>query len=380
MSTTIFSLERRNWRQARGLWLSLPGSDRVATFHDRAEADAEAREREWSIRRRLNPFQCGGPLLHYQTSFDAARLFDWCLDAGLDPPGLTNDSRIWADWWAVHRDDMTLAQRASVWEALDRVRFFQVRECERGMACHLVATQEYAHDAADDWGLWRYVGCVPYMLMRRSADADSLCHQLFLDNLARHGGYVGEAPPPDAWQIQDSDPFEDAIRYSEQWRQSHAERRPLDLIAKKPLHAGQLIYVVLRRPWVYEEPDSHFWRWSLTRGKSCGRPIAAFDTLAAADELQAQLESEARQTSSLFRFGPPHEWGTLHPSDLFGVLTEISRIDFTSMWTDYFAPDHNWCRWWDSVVPTLRQEEIELVWSLYDRLRFYEIVEVEYRE
>jgi hypothetical protein len=306
------------------------------------------------------------------------------MDAGLDPPGVTNDSRVWADWWSVHRDEMTLAQRATVWEALDRVRFFEVRESERGMPCHLVATQEYAYewDAGEHFSRYTYVGCVPYMLMRRTADADALCHQLFLDNLARYGGYVGDVPRHENWVIPDPDPFDPVENSS--WQEQHAEHRPLELMARKSLHAGQMIFVVLRRHWIYEDSerysDIHFWRWSLTQAKSCGRPIAAFDTLAAADELQARLEAEARETPSLFRFGPPHEWGTLHPSELFGVLTGMSRIDFTSMWTDYFASDHNWCRWWDSAVPTLRHEQIDLVWNLYDRLRFYEVVEVEYRE
>jgi hypothetical protein len=129
-----------------------------------------------------------------------------------------------------------------------------------------------------------------------------------------------------------------------------------------------------------EEAEEHFWRWSLMHAKSCGRPIAAFNTLAAADECQARLEAEARRTASLFRFGPPHEWGTLHATAIWGMLSEMAPIDFTSLWQDYKAPDRLWCRWWDDVVPTLTPEQIETVWSLYDRLKFYEIVAVEYRE
>jgi hypothetical protein len=109
--------------------------------------------------------------------------------------------------------------------------------------------------------------------------------------------------------------------------------------------------------------------------------VAAFDTLAAADACQARLEAEARQTPSSFRFGPPHEWSDLLDSSaIWGMLSEMAPITFTSMWSDYKASDRNWCHWWDDVLPSLSAEQIQTAWSLYDRLKFYEIVPVEYRD
>lgn len=381
MAETIYSLERRNWRQARGLWLSLPGSDRVGTFHDRGEADAEAREREWSVRRRVNPFKCGGPLLHYQTTFDAARLFDWCMDASLDPPGQTNDSRIWADWWAVNHEEMTLAQRASVWEALDRVRFFHVRECERGIPCHLVATQYAAYDRMTR--NWAIVGCAPTFLSPNPNTADSLCRQIFLDHLASTGSYVGDTLPPPSWEAQVVDPFDESSESRDAFATyefPETRRFPIELFSQRPIRPGQTAYVVLRRHWLGELGEDGSWRLALADSKSCGWPIAVFDTLTAADACQAKLEADARRWPFPFRFGTPHEWSNLQTNQLWGMLVKLGKIDFASVWTDFTAPDFLWCRWWDSVVPTLRQEEIDLVWSLYDRLRFYEITEAEYRE
>ncbi len=358
-----------------------------ARFIDRAEADARCRELEWELRRKINPFTCGGPFLHYQTGFDAARLFDWCLDAGLEPPGVTSDSRIWADWWSTHRDHITDAQRATVWEALDHVRFYRVTESDASATCQLVATQHLEEDprGVGHYGYYRYVGCTPYMLARRSETADDLCHQLFVDHLARQGTYMNEVSTPTSWERQDADPFADDEEEANRgwWHyelEFDVERRGLELFGGQAIYPGQEVFVFLRRHWRLELYDPGFWRWSLTHAKSCGRPIAAFATLAAADECRTKLETEARRTPALFRFGPPHEWSTVHPTAIYGMLSEIAPIDFTSLWEDYKASDAMWCRWWDEYAPTMTQGQLETVWSLYDNLKFYEVVAVEYRE
>lgn len=382
MPNTHYILERLNWRRARGLWLNLPGTDRLRSFVDRSDADALCREREWEVRRKVNPFGCGGPFLHYQTAFDAARLFDWCLDAGLDPPGVTHDSRVWADWWATHHEKMTDAQRATVWEALDRVRFFRVVESELGTQCQLVAMQHYQSDLLDPYH-WepRYVGCTPYLLARDAPTADRLCEELFINLLARAGAYVGAVEMPANWQLSESDSF-DASEHEvpDLPEETAVERRPLELHADRPVQASQEVYIVQRRQWILEMQYAGFWRWSPTRTKSCGRPVAAFNTLAAADECMAKLEAEARRTPALFRFGPPHEWSTIHPTAIYGMLSEIAPVNFTSLWNDYQATDPLWCRWWDEFASKMTPEQIETVWSLYDKLKFYEVVAVEYRE
>jgi hypothetical protein len=389
MPDTHYILERLNWRRASGIWLNLPGTDRLRSFADRADADALCREREWEVRRKINPFGCGGPFLHYQTAFDAARLFDWCLDAGLDPPGVTNDSRIWADWWATHHEKMTDAQRATVWEALDRVRFFRVMESEETETRHLVAAQHFEEDPIGPrhYGHYEYVGCTPEILAQRASLADGLSHQLFIDALARVGSYVGTIAPPISWGPPEVDPFADEDR-DRDWRdwglwernQVSFEHRPLAMFADRPLRPGSDVFVVLRRHWRLDQSEVGFWRWCLTSAKSCGRPIAAFNTLVAADECVAQLEAEARRTPALFRFGPPHEWSTIHPTAIYGMLSEIAPVNFTSLWNDYQATDNLWCRWWDEFAPTMTPEQIETVWTLYDKLKFYEVVAVEYRE
>jgi hypothetical protein len=380
----VFTLERFVWRQHASGWVGLPGADAVRTFPERAAAELTAREHEWDIRRRVNPFQFGGPALHYQTAFDAARLFDWCLDHGLEPPAITSDSALWASWWETYEPSFTALQRAALWDVLDRVRFFRVAETEPAAPMHLVALPHFENDPIPSMG-WaeRHVGSTPYMLVRSRSTADWLCHELYLNRLLEVGDYSGAAAEGDPWVIPDVDPFapEEPLDPADVGLAVYAERRPLDFIGDQPPTPGRDVFVVLRRGWRIEEgglPGS--WRWSPTQARSCGTPVAAFGTLEAADAQMARLEAEARTMPSPFRFGTPHEWGTLHASGIWGVLSAMAPIVFTNQWTDYKASDRAWSDWWDAVVPSLTGVQIETVWSLFESLKFYEVVAVEYRD
>jgi hypothetical protein len=384
MPESVFIVERLNWRPSGDGWLGLPGSDRVRTFPDREAAEADTRRREWDVRRRVNPFRCGGPRLHYQTRFDAARLFDWFLDLGLDPPGVTPDSAVWAAWWDRYQPEMTDAQRAAAWEVLDRVRFFRVTEGPAGRAIHLVAEPHFEQDpiAFPDW-TYRYVGCTPYMMVRTRETADDLCHQLHVDRVVRQGGHASGPDTLESWVRPELDPFaaeEPVIDPDWLGPSASAEHRPLELTARREPAPGSTLYVVLRRHWRVEQSEDGWWRWSLTSAKTCGRSVAAFDTLAAADECMARLETEARAYPSPFRFGTPHEWSPLDATAIWGTLYNLAPIDFTNMWEDYKAADPLWSHWWDDAAPHLNDEQVEIAWALFERLRFYEVVGVEYRE
>lgn len=382
----VFVLHRLVWRRYRDGWLSLPGSDPVRTFADRGTAEATARDFEWDLRGRVNPFRCGGPRLHYQTAFDAARLYDWCLDHGLDPPGVTDDSAAWAAWWDSDQEGFTPAQRAAVWEVLDRVRFYRVEEAEPAEAMHLVALPHFESDPIPSYGPEQYVGCTPYMLVRQPVIADGLCNELYVDRLGELGWYASSGSTDSSWEIPDHDPFgagEPITSYTayDLERMYYVEHRPLGLTSERPPTSGREVFVVLRRGWRIEEgglPGS--WRWSPTHARSCGRPVAAFGTQTSADEHMARLESAAREYPSPFRFGNHLEWGTLHPGGGYGVLSEMARIDFTNQWTDYTATDQLWNEWWDAAVAHLSAEQVETAWSLFENLRFYEVVAVEFRE
>lgn len=382
MPAVVFTLERFNWRHSAVGWLVLPGADRQETYVDRVEAEAALREREWALRRRINPFRCGGPFIHYQTGFDAARLHDWFLDAGLDPPGATADSAVWAAVWDRDHAAMSDAQRAAAWEALDRVRFFQITAGPPARPMRLVAEPHHEEDPiTPPYGTFAHVGGTPYMLVRRPETADALCQALFVDSVVRSGGYIGASAAPQTWAVETHDPFDPRPPEPELWATAeYAEHRPLGLVSDREPTPGQTMYVVLRRHWRLELPDDAPWRWCLTSARPCGHAVAAFDTLAAADVHVSGLEAQARTYPSPFRFGTPLEWGTLHASGVWGVLSGMAEIDFTSLWSDYRAPDPVWSRWWDDNLPAFTPEQVALVWSLFERLRFYDVTEVEYRD
>ena len=385
MSRLVFTLERLNWRPVSRGWLRLPGADHLEPFADRAEAEAIAREREWELRRRINPFRCGGPFIHYQTSLDAARLHDWFLDAGLDSPGAVRDSNAWAELWDRDRAAMSDAQRAAAWEALDRVRFFRVSEGPDFRRMFLVAEPHFEQDPLLDPYRWEehYVGSTPYMLVRQRETANDLCHQIFVDQVGREGGYVGYSSQPESWVRLDPDPFDDApppVASYELGGAQYAEYRSVDFYPSREPMPGQTVYVVLRRHWKLERPDESTWRWSRTEARSCGWPVAAYDSLAAADAHIAGLEAEARTSPLPFRFGTPHEWGILDAGGIYGTLSQIHPINFSTLWNKYEAQDPAWISWWDEAVTVATPDDVQLLWSLYDNLRFYMVVEVEYRE
>lgn len=126
---TRFVVKRLKWQEHYGGKLSrLPGDVPVASFATFEEAEAERAKREESYRERINPFQCG-EAIQYWSHLDEPRLRDWLMDHGIDPPkpkpaGDTN----WGAWWKKNNRKLGAEKRAAVWEVLDKVRFFIVRE------------------------------------------------------------------------------------------------------------------------------------------------------------------------------------------------------------------------------------------------------------
>jgi hypothetical protein len=127
--SVLYVLQRLNWQHWGNGFARLPGATRLRSYQSRAVAERTRQKRERDARNAVNPFTCGGRALHYQTSLDADRLHDWLLDAGIEPPARAADgSRDWAAWWDKNYLSLSEAQKEKVWEALDRVKFFEVVE------------------------------------------------------------------------------------------------------------------------------------------------------------------------------------------------------------------------------------------------------------
>ncbi len=124
-----FVVKRLNWTEHYGGQRTRqPGEVAVVSFATFDEAEAERAKRENEFRKKINPFNCGA-VAHYWTHLDEPRLRDWLMDHGIDPPAAKKDGTTdWSAWWKAHHKKLSAEKRAVVWEVLDKVRFFAVRE------------------------------------------------------------------------------------------------------------------------------------------------------------------------------------------------------------------------------------------------------------
>lgn len=96
----------------------------VGSFSSREEAEAERQRRESEVRRQVNPFALRLGRLASLTSLDPPIFRDWLLDQGVQPPS----DRDWSAWWSHEAKHWPKALLESVWDRLDRVRFFEIVE------------------------------------------------------------------------------------------------------------------------------------------------------------------------------------------------------------------------------------------------------------
>jgi hypothetical protein len=121
-----YTVRRMNWRKVVDCWVRLPGTTRLTCHADPDSAEHQRSRLEAEARSAINPFLCGRTLCE-RTSLDAGRLNDWVLDLGLTPPRATKTKPPnWANWWKRRKSKMTEYQREKMWEALDRLRFYDV--------------------------------------------------------------------------------------------------------------------------------------------------------------------------------------------------------------------------------------------------------------
>jgi hypothetical protein len=155
MSGSVFVVERFRWEPARETHAQrkklawMPGTTSLGCFEDQEEAEADCLRREQEARQQINPFTCGGSM-HERSGLDEPRLRDWILDAGLEPP----EEADWARWWDERSPTMTGIQRTRIWEALDKVRFFRVRQTNTTLvfvvaAVHWTYNDENFYRSAD---------------------------------------------------------------------------------------------------------------------------------------------------------------------------------------------------------------------------------------
>jgi hypothetical protein len=360
----------------------LPAAIDVASFDDHSAARAECRRLELAARRGLNPFALGGGALFHQTSLDSGRLHDWLLDHEVThPPGRFN----WRTWFYNASAILSPAQVMAVWDALDKVRFYDVVE----------RPTRVAHAALRfTWKAGVGVG--------RPLPSDCEGGNLHKAYQSAASAEVARSELNQRARQEERANIADGVNYSHfvverlsgDWPEGQltVDEVPFAEVVEVPLVddiRGPGCFLVQRRAF---DPEGCFCRNENGDPTEAVVPLSLHATRDAAEAEARRLEAEARHLVSPFAFFPPHnDLAALSslPFDQFQAEARRLKlfpdhrgkdalVNLGGVWMD-FNPDV-WLTLWDECVDNMSDQQREAVWRLLDRLSFHQVVEVELGE
>lgn len=135
--------------------------------------------------------------------------------------------------------------------------------------------------------------------------------------------------------------------------------------------ATRKVYVVQQLNWQYN--DEYFYRGY---GEGDDEAIKAFKDR---EKAEAHRQEQEDATRDAWRELNPFEFGGI--GEGFSSLSneelgrQVEAIGLTPPAEDHDFRD--WCYWWEQVRTQLTEEQEARIWELTDRVRFYEVVEVE---
>jgi hypothetical protein len=388
-----YTLRRLNWRRTDLIagfgvdpgrnhgWFRLPGTSRVATFADADAAESERLRLEAEARAVINPFRCGSSLTE-QTSLDEGRLCDWLLDHGLTPPG--RKPRNWVRWYDNSRSAMDDYQRQKVWEALDRLHFYEVVEGPARPLVFVAVEIEWGcttgTDGRDEFYTGDEGGKVRHVFRTRGE-----AERFYKSNWS--GGWYGnerfemtnrqhlrEDPlglrePVEVW-FDEAGPEYDIV-----------EAEVLDSKGRgevlSPSAFGAKLFVVTRAAFWLEIDGRKF---DLHCPAESRVPIAAFTDRARAEAHEAELTRQAWAELSpglVIRHKCLLEYLSTHKESEWIRRLKALGIELPAKETGRGMIDkYDWDAWGDSVPAPLSVEGRAAIWSLCDRVRLYDVVEV----
>jgi len=374
---TIHVLRRRNWRFAGDYLVLLAGHVRLQSYAEADEAAKECREKNQTIRARVNPFRCGGPSLRNQTNLDADRLHDWALDQGLTPP----DGDDWAAWWDAQHPQMTELQRGGMWHALDRLSFYEVIEQPQRPVVYVAVAINWQYN--DNWYDADGEGGETQFAFRTREEAEVYAVEAnrFQRESWEDSALASEPEEGRAFDmhyrrqsLEDLDAPREHVHSQGMTTDEVAfvevvevELREVIAPSKKKLHLLQRI------AW---SPDHHedYRRGRCFRHESpAGTPVAAFATKEEASKCAAASTAEARRELNPFQFMVNGVEALTNRSEQ-ELLLAIARLGHAVWISKYF----DWVRWYDEIADALVEEERDAIWNLLDRLELYRVVEVEF--
>jgi hypothetical protein len=125
---TVYLVQRLSWEYGDDFYYRAESNDApMRTFRDRTRAETLRRDLEWEHVRanQINPFGYVDASLEERSSLPLDELLARLSEAGIQTGGEGDQARI--DLWSQY-DALPDEQRRLVWDAVDRLRFFQVVE------------------------------------------------------------------------------------------------------------------------------------------------------------------------------------------------------------------------------------------------------------
>jgi hypothetical protein len=107
-------------------------------------------------------------------------------------------------------------------------------------------------------------------------------------------------------------------------------------------------------------------------------PVAAFADRSAAEARARHLDREARRLCNPFWSGNRVEWKTsLGESEFLSRLARLGIVPPPSSRPRAGSPAYDWWPWWEQHAHGWPEELFHAVWDLFDKVRFYDVAEVE---
>lgn len=390
MTADRFTVRRLNWQAVPGpgpAFVRLPGATPLAEFDTPDAAYFDWGRRELAVRRGVNPFRCGAGLAAV-TTLPAFALRDWLLDAGVRPPKSDSFARTrWAEWWDAAASGWSPDQRAKVWEALDKLRFYDVIPRPADASVFVVATAGVndlairAHRHLEGGNL--------HQAFRRRADAEAYRDLL---QEAQFGPQWGGNRRPSrnpfrAWEPEPEPANESRVHVAEVLYPDGvraASGGSVFVVARIGLDAESATFSdempvepltsfrvsVLRSP---SQRDWYYWDADTERDppEELVVPEAAFADRSAAEAFAAAADRDFRRFVNPFAL-----------SDLAGWVNRrwLGTERLAAFGPEFPRPDRRTAdalaRWWARHVDPLSDDPFHAAWDIFHRLRFYRVVEL----
>jgi hypothetical protein len=390
----------------------LPASVPIAELPDAESAAAACRTLDEPPRQLGGPFVWGGPALFYLTSLDSAGLAQQLRQAGITRlPRAAAGYRAWQSWWDREHQRLTQDQRQAVWEALDKVRFGEIRECPTVSAYVVLQIAWKLGVGTGDQMDSDCEGGYVRRAFRSRSPAEAYLRELDQELRDQARSFHEELWHDFLRRIPETESEALSGVENPTWYSYRLVRLSGSLAPGGPGEVGDVPFAELVEvpAWggpvgstayllerVALDPQGNFCRnnnGDFTEGQV---PLGLY-----ADRQQAEAECIRRETAarhgvSPFAFPSGHEPGMQgdHVWASSGLSYTRFRNEIRALglcpppleWGGdspvsptghcLFYSKH-WLEWWDAQVDRMTPEQREAIWQLLDEIRFHRVTEVQ---